>query len=419
MVKICHSFVLIATAHASDDGEAMLQVGKHAPMLAQIDSAVGASRHQQALQMESKFEKLAAEAVRTGATPSLDKNVRVAVNSAMETLEGELVIEKEANDALMVAANDQCAKCNQETNDRFSNKVDAFKSGMEEARSKHAVCRVGDQEDNMGEDKTCGDEKTTCDDQDTYAEEAHDAGPHCTCEEKLSAAAAEKVCLQKAVDWGAEFNTELGVKITACDGAKEVATQIAEECDRDQRLFEVAFCSYEVSLTTTCQSHSACYDAAVLNRGIEMTNLKLKEASEKIMWKSCKKVRCYLDMLDADVVDQQGFDDCKQLKTDTSHLDVVYPAAPAKEDCDTTDVTKYPGDPAWLQEEYAKLAPKKEWLPKRKGIENVLPCLKAGLTPTLESSIAHPQPQEPIRPRISQEQQILGGNGVALPPTQQ
>ena len=50
-----------------------------------------------------------------------------------------------------------------------------------------------------------------------------------------------------------------------------------------------------------------------------MTYLKAKEVSEKVMWKSCKRVRCYLDTLDA--------------------------------------------------KKYAKLAPKQSWSPKRKDIE--------------------------------------------------
>ena len=50
-----------------------------------------------------------------------------------------------------------------------------------------------------------------------------------------------------------------------------------------------------------------------------MTYLKAKEVSKKVMWKSCKRVRCYLDTLDA--------------------------------------------------KKYAKLAPKQSWSPKRKDIE--------------------------------------------------
>jgi len=397
MVKICHSFVLIAAAHASEDGEAMLQVGKQQLASAQTDSTVRASRHQQALQMESNFEKLAAEAVRTGVTPSLGSDARSAVNSALDTLEGELEKEKIANDAEMVGANDQCANCNKARKDAFDKTnvgVDARASLVQEARSKHAACRVA-------EDPNCGDEQTTCLDQDNYAKTAHVAGPKCPCEDYKTADAMKK-CLDNAVDWGKTYNTELGNKITACDAAEEVANKVAKTCDKDQTDFEMAFCSYEVSIKTTCESHSECYEAAVRSRGIVVINLKAKEASEKIMWKSCKKVRCYLGMLDATQVSQDGFDACKRLSTDTKHLDVIYSPAPAKEDCDTTPVKTVPGDPAWLEAEYAKLAPKKIWLSKRNGIEDVKPCPK----PELQTSLVLPtKPTEKTR---------LGENGGGI-----
>jgi len=286
----------------------------------------------------------------------------------LETLEDELKKEKIANDAEMVGANAQCAECNKEQKDAFNSQagVDALRSVMEQARTQHAGCRGT-------EDPNCGDEKEKCIDQDNYAQRAHGAGPQCSCN-KDDTADIVKVCLQEAEEWGKEYNTALGNKITACNKSAEVAKNVAKVCDQNQKQFEMAFCSYEVSLSTTCQIHHACYEAAVRNRGMVMTNVKTKEASEKIMWKSSKKVRCFLDMLDASKVSQKGFDLCKQQKTDTSHLDVVYPAAPAKADCDTTPVGTLPGDAAWLKAEYARLAPNKSWLPTRKGIEHVTPC---------------------------------------------
>jgi len=394
MVKLYHSFVLLSAVDALEDVEAMLQVGnvrKHAPALAQTDSTVRASRHQQALQMESNFEKLAAEAVRTGQTPSLGTEALNAVNAALTTLEDELKTEKIANDAAMVGANDQCANCNQQQKAAFDKEVgvEAMKSAVEQARDKHAKCR-------HTEDPNCGDEKTKCDEQDSYAKQAHGAGPHCPCE-AFSTAETQKHCLEQAVVWGTTYNTELGDKITACDGAKEVAEKVAKVCDHDQTTFEMAFCSYEVSLTTTCQIHSTCYEDAVLNRGIVMANLKTKEASEKIMWKSCKKVRCYLDMLDATQVTQEGFNACKQQEDDTGHLDVVYPDAPAKEVCDTTPVTTVPGDKAWDEAEYAKLAPKQSWLKTRNGLEKVTPCPKLNVEPQPKPE---PQPQPKPQPVV-------------------
>lgn len=369
MVKIVHSFVLIAAA-AAEDGEAMLQVGKvgkHAHALAQTHSTARASRQQQALQMESNFEKLAAEAVRTGDTPSLDTDARKAVNSALDTLEHELENEKTANDALMVGANARCSACNTDREGAFTSKVDPMKSSLEEARNSHAECRAT-------EDPNCGDEKTRCDDQDDFARTAHNARPQCVCDEvDIVNAGTQKVCLEKAVTWGEEYNTALGNKIARCDQAKQAVEEVAQVCDKKQQTFEMAVCNYKVELTMTCETHGSCYAEALTNRETVMTELKLKEASEKIMWKSCKKVRCYLDMLDATKVNQADFDECKRQEADTAHLDVVYPDAPAKEDCDTSSLsTRY--DQAGLQAEYDALKPKMLWLESRKGIEDMTPC---------------------------------------------
>jgi len=379
MVKISHSVVLMV-AVASEDGEAMLQVGKvgkHAPALAQTGSTVRASRQQQVLQMETNFEKLAAEAVRTGDTPSLGTDARSAVNAALDTLEQELENEKTANDALMVNANNQCSVCNTEREDAFTRSVDgvdALGSTVEETRKQHADCRT------LEEDPQCVEEKTTCDDQDEYARKAHNAAPDCVCKNVDTViAATQQVCLQGAVTWGEQYNTALGNKITDCDQAKQAAEEVAQECDDDQVTFEMAVCLYKESLTMTCESHGVCYAEALDNRETVMTELKLKEASEKIMWKSCQKVRCYLDMLDATKANQADyqadFDKCKIQEAETAHLDVVYPDAPPKEDCDTAPVSTVPGDSAWLKAEYATLAPKAgSWLPSRTGIEVVTPC---------------------------------------------
>jgi len=397
MVKISHSFVLIAAVHAAEDADAMLQVGKHAPALAQTASTARASRHQQALQMESNFEKLAAEAVRTGETPSLDAGARSAVDSALETLEDELKKEKIANDEEMDGAIAKFAVCNTAREHAFTNGVDDLNSTVEEAKKKHAKCRLD------FEDPNCGDEKTNCDGQDEYAREAHDAGPECVCE-AFTTAGTQKVCLERAVKWGAEYNTALGNKIKACDEATKVASKVAQVCDGDQKTYEFAVCQYKVDLTTTCESHSVCYEDAVSNLDTVTGNVKKKEESEKIMWKSCEKVKCYLEMLDASQVSQDGFNKCKDLVTDTKHLDIIYEDAPEMEVCDTDPVSIVPGDPAWFQAQYASLAPTRPWKPIRHGIEDVTPC-------PLQTSLVIPtQPTERVR---------LGENGGGIQVPQQ
>ena len=74
----------MAAAYARYDGEALLQVSNFdvdRPALAQTAAMTAhASSYHQALTMEAAFGKLAAEAVRTGETPSMDSAVRKAVS---------------------------------------------------------------------------------------------------------------------------------------------------------------------------------------------------------------------------------------------------------------------------------------------------------------------------------------------------
>jgi len=370
MVKICHSFVLFSAAAAIDDAEAMMQLVQLGTDQARsTESTVRVRRQQQALEMESNFEKLAAEAVRSGETPSLGVEARTAVNSALTTLETELSNEHLANEDTIVQANLACAQCNSDMGEAFTKRggVNGFKEMVSEARTKHVTCRAS-------EDSNSGDEKQKCDSQDDYAKTAAGAAPHCPCE-TYTTADSMKVCLQKAGDWGLQYNAELGKKIAKCGTATETAGLTESQCDKDQTSFESGFCQYEVSLTSACQSHNDCYNHAKSNRVDAKASTMAKEKSEKVMWKSVKKVRCYLDMLDATKVTQDKYNDCKKLQIDTAHLSVEYPEPVDEAECDKTSVNTLPGDPEWKLAEYHGLTPKNVWLDGRNGIKQVTPCV--------------------------------------------
>jgi len=208
---------------------------------------------------------------------------------------------------------------------------------------------------------------------DSTAQTGHNGRPNCPCDVAFSPSSMNS-CLQSAGDWFNLYKTDLGNKIAAYNSSVTKASEKAKTCDADQGAFEMAFCEYEVLLSATCSTQSACITLQTSNRGTAKTNMQAKVASEKLMSKSCKKVRCYLDMLNATKVSQSGFDTCKSLVTDTSSLDITYPDAPAAVACDVSPVATKPGNDAWKVTEYDSLAPSQIWLSGFEGIKPVTAC---------------------------------------------
>jgi len=374
MVKVHqYSWVVLAAASVREDGEAMLQVSKFdvtGPALAQTAATTAlASRYEQALQMEAQFEKLTAEAVRTGETPSMGPKIREGVDTALTTLEQELKAEKISNDDTFKAANDAVAQCNRNLDKAFSRTggVNDFMNLVSTAKGSHYTCRGK-------EDEERSDEKTQCDSRDTYAQSSHDAGPKCPCGE-LTTAASEKQCLQETLNWGERYNTELGNRITKCTASAQKAAVTAQKCDVDQSSFETAFCEYDIVLTGACSAKTDCYKLAMIERGKVQKDLQVKETSEKIMWKSVKKVSCYLDMLDATKVTPDGFEKCKSLDSSTTHLDLVF--LPAVDEAMCELVPAKPGQEVWATGElsgYASLPTTQKWIEGFEGLKSVTPC---------------------------------------------
>jgi hypothetical protein len=354
----------------------MLQVSKldaTGPALAQAAARTAhANSYEQALHMEAQFEKLAVEAVRAGETPSMDSAIREAVNTALTTLEEELKTEKIANDDTFKAANGAVAQCNANMDKAFSRPlgVNGMKKVAFRAQSSHSSCRGIEDEERR-------DEKTNCDSRDTYAQSSHDAAPKCTCE-GWKGAAVEKQCLEAALNWGEKYNTELGNKITKCAASVAKAAATAQKCDADQSSFEMAFCAYDIELTGACSAKTDCYKLQMINRDRIQKELKVKEASEKIMWKSVKKVGCYLDMLDASTVTEDEYAKCKSLDSSTTHLDLLFPPAVDEAVCEL--VPAKPGEEAWATGElsgYASLPTAQNWLQGFEGLKSVTSCVKA------------------------------------------
>jgi len=301
MVKSYSSLILFSAVSAHEDAEAMLQVGT-------LNSVALESSYKQALDMEARFQKLAADAVRSGETPSLPVAALEAVKEALATLESEIKVEKVANDHSWSQAIQALKQCDELMNLAFMKPggVNDYSKSVTDARDTHATCRGI-------EDKQRGDEKIACEAQDELAEDANTSPLKTTnnydCVQAEPSAPvgdvkAFKNYLQAMTDWGKEFNDPLAAKIEVCKTKAMAADESAKQCDVHQSGFEVDFCEYEVVLSATCAAQTKCYEAQMRNLVQVKKDVQAKEKSEKIMWKSTQKVRCFVGMLNKETVSQ-------------------------------------------------------------------------------------------------------------------
>jgi len=363
--------LLLSSASALEDAEAMLQVGK-GPGLVQTAQTAGASSNHQAFEMEFKFEKLAEDAVRSGDTPSLGAEALEAVNAALKVLETQLSQEeKTANQGDVSRANDAVKQCNAHLDTAMTDILapGGFKQTMMEAKSTHSTCR-------SLEDEHRRKEKQDCDERDRIADQSHSDSPNCACpSEGFTDAKKTHQCVKRAEQWGQKFYTQLDTQIKECDAIAATAAETATTCDVDQRRFEVAFCGYDVKVSATCSAKESCYELQKKNFEQVVVDTKLKVAAEKIMWKSVKKVRCYIDLLDASQVKQEKYDKCKGLDIDTDLLNIDYPDLDPEAVCEL--VAARPGDEAWAVGDlsgYASLPVPQNWLADFHGLESVTSC---------------------------------------------
>jgi len=390
MVKICRSMLLFSSASALEDAEAMLQVGK-GPALVQTAQTGRSSSSHQAFEMEYKFEKLAEDAVRSGDTPSLGAEALEAVNAALDVLETQLSQEeKTANEGDVSRANDAVKQCNAHLDTAMTDILapGGFKQTMMEAKSTHSTCR-------SLEDEHRRKEKQDCDEKDRIADQSHSESPKCACE-GFDEAKKTLQCVRRAEEWGEKFYTQLDTQIKECDAIASTAAETATTCDADQRRFEVAFCGYDVKVSAACSAKESCYELQKKNFEQVVVDTKLKVAAEKIMWKSVKKVRCYIDLLDAtSQVSQEKYDTCKGLDIDTDLLNIDYPNLDPEGVCEL--VAARPGDEAWAVGDlsgYASLPEPRDWLADFHGVESVTSChLRTIVSPIKSEAIVTAEPE--------------------------
>jgi hypothetical protein len=82
-----------------------------------------------------------------------------------------------------------------------------------------------------------------------------------------------------------------------CDAAREQVVEQCQKCNRKQRIYETAFCSYRQGLHATCREYQGCH---VLNEQQyhDLVNTVMYNAdSRKIDWKAIHKIECYINVL--------------------------------------------------------------------------------------------------------------------------
>jgi hypothetical protein len=149
-----------------------------------------------------------------------------------------------------------------------------------------------------------------------------------------------------------------------CAAATDELANHKADCDRKQTAFEMAFCTWMTELTATCGTHSMCFDGAEKSYGTFLTDTsalvgKWKHETEKLEKFDCSLGVWLTGASGLDSSSGNGADPlqhCKDLRVDTSHIDISFPKTPDKSKCDTTPVQNHPGTANFVNLEYAEFS---------------------------------------------------------------
>lgn len=336
MVRVANSLlILVAQSHGSvsfsEDEVVLLQAHqtvKSRPVLTNSPREnSGRENHAQAL--EQTYENMVRDVIRDGpsALPT-DAVLDPAINQ-FDVLKVELKIDRGMQQDAVNEANAALAACHSKKDTGFSTPdvgINALKTATDVARAAHQACRV--QENSLASDRD-----TKC-----AAFTAVSSGQQCNSE-----------------DWLTQNGDGLVAAAKACSGAKDGIVDTENQCDHDQKEFEEEFCAFASKLTSTCENYDACRSEEGERRNGVYDAAKELEESHKRIWVAYGKAVCFLNLLkDArgGELTEDKLKGCIETMPDTSELDLVYPGAPAVQDCSTASVSSKPGDDAWRAAEY-------------------------------------------------------------------
>jgi hypothetical protein len=160
----------------------------------------------------------------------------------------------------------------------------------------------------------------------------------------------------------------------ACNAARQAYNELDDTCDRKQRMFEQAFCSYRQGLHATCAEYQGCH---VLNEEQYkelIKAVKYNADSRKIDWKAIHKIECYINVLISDesnTVRAEDLLNCEagNLNTietiltgfnETNYLSLIVPEINVScwdieipqyidfKECDMSSVSQFPCTDKWM-----------------------------------------------------------------------
>eukprot|EP00747_Dinoflagellata_sp_TGD_P029409 gnl/TRDRNA2_/TRDRNA2_133891_c1_seq1.p1 gnl/TRDRNA2_/TRDRNA2_133891_c1~~gnl/TRDRNA2_/TRDRNA2_133891_c1_seq1.p1 ORF type:complete len:398 (+),score=102.44 gnl/TRDRNA2_/TRDRNA2_133891_c1_seq1:64-1257(+) len=240
---------------------------------------------------------------------------------------------------------DAVTKCNTDASTKL-NETKAASDTVNAARTNHTTCR------SEGETKSA-EHQEACDDLKSFKEgiNAPATKPSTESDEEW------KSYITTMTDYWKNKDELFESKVTACGDAKKLAEEHAAKCNAAQSQFELDFCNWRTELLDVCSTLDSAYETAVKNHDDR------KAAIEALIpqWKSelvaIKKIDCFLDTwLDTTGKSHsEKLDHCKGLNPDTSSMDITFAAVPAKDGCDTSAVSTYPGSGGFAAKEYANV----------------------------------------------------------------
>jgi len=237
---------------------------------------------------------------------------------------------------------------------RLMDEAVALRGEMEGQRGVHESCRGV--EGQLAENRS-----SHCDEYDTYRGAIDNDINECTQtwflednvakDETVDEATVTKMetCLRNWTPWIEELHR----LYLACHAAEGAHDDKVGACNEMQVDFEHGFCEYHHKLGDHCEQMTRCYDVAVEVQDTTHINVHGREEARKNDWTAGSRIACYAKVFETvDQTEKQSvLSGCQTEAITTDHLNLEYPATPARTECTLTD--SHPCDrDTWQTEEY-------------------------------------------------------------------
>jgi len=125
-------------------------------------------------------------------------------------------------------------------------------------------------------------------------------------------------------------------------------TESKTVCNGIQKKKDKECCTYALATKTTCTHHDTCYEDKVDKYNKVKGLIEAEEKVAKVEWRVYSRIECLLPVLGTD--DAAKIEECRAQAHSTAHLDIDYPAIPAKGSC--VIEAAYPGTAAYRNAHY-------------------------------------------------------------------